>query len=450
MEYKPLTNSQTENLINSTKKIHNRIISEGNVNSVDFSLNSEQRKDITLRNYPAPFVVKIDSTTNRPVFSKNEVFRFKVNTKPYWLEGEGHALNSDFDFSIRENVLAPIRRAKASFDFALWIADKNNENLDGELSNLWEYDLPLIYQIKECNLNCPLCFVDDESNNPIKKGVILNADKILETYLHLDELDKIILERNGNFSESIQNYIPLNKKVKHIRVSGGEPTIVLEHILELSDKAKKMKNPPIIQSNSNLSTGDYIPRQIIDGVFEEDILERIGKNDVPFLVCFKGSDDNNVMQNTSGYGIDSGRKPSRRINVDLQMRAFKLFTDNCWNVYPDIINPNPATFENFLKTLDEKVPEASRMLWILDIRPYGPVKSRVSKILEKNNSPINTDDFLKGMQINWDNNFEQCLGIIEKYLREYYPEIKPWIDSDGKEHYYKAEIRPKVNKIWRR
>jgi hypothetical protein len=212
-------------------ELRKTLVKDGKVLCVDFAL-TLQKQDITKD-------VIQDVDTGR------HAYRAKINIRSLDYELRRQKGLPPFDFSDEKAILVELHNDE-SFDIPLWFLRKAGDKLE----NIAKYDLSLMYQIKGCNFHdgsssggCHFCFVDDKSNNGCPEdGIYLSVDNIANTF-----------ERYRK-----------EKGLLTIRTSGGEPTLVLDHILALYQELAKRNLPILAQFDSNLSTAsliDYFEQQ---------------------------------------------------------------------------------------------------------------------------------------------------------------------------------------------
>jgi len=294
-------------------------------------------------------------------------YRAKINVKDFDnLERAKKGL-PPFNFNDEKAIYEAL---KEEFDIPLWILRTTGD----DIKNIRKYNLPLIYQIKGCNFHsgrkgggCKFCFVDDDSNSgEISNGVYLSPDNIVATLETVKE----------------------SKNIYHVRISGGEPTIVLDHILALLKLLNLTSPGTITQFDSNLSTGHLIEYFIQQSIFEDHILEKMAEYDPKVLVCFKGTDNEDVIHN-----IKSGCPIEEQIYSLKKMVAAEL------DVYPHIINPNPLKLKEFLERLEDEIENILLKLHIFRINLYEPNKERIR--LMANEAGISYETGLKYFETEW-------------------------------------------------
>lgn len=291
-----------------------------------------------------------------------------------------------FDFSDDSKI---IKALNDDFDFPLWFVRRAKD----DLVEIKKWNLPLIYQIKGCNFHdgsnsggCKYCFVDNEINSPWKKNsVYLSAKNVANTF------------------ESIRDKLNLH----HIRISGGEPTIVLDHIYDvLKEMDKRGLEDEGLQFDCNLSTGNLIEYFIDKGVFEEHILEKIAEYDPKVLVAFKGTDNLNIEQNTQ-----------TKLTLEDQIYTLKLLTQAGLDCYPSLYNPNVFTLDYFAeKLLDNFEESILNKIHLYPLKTYKPTEERLKHIARENG--MDAQEYILSCQTAWDNNYSKGVETWKNIVRQ--------------------------------
>ena len=321
----------------------------------------------------------------KDIATKTFPYRSKVNVKEFDSELRRQKGLAPFNFKDSKAVLAAL---KSEFDFPHWFLHKAGDKLE----NILPYDMPLMYQIKGCNYHngdevggCVYCFVDNKSNSGDRTdGVYLGVKNIVDTL-------KIMYEKRGT---------------RVIRTSGGEPTLVLDHLLQLYRYMRKRGiNPILAQFDTNLSTGRLIEKFEKAGIYEKHILEKIAEFDPKVLVAFKGTSDASIKQNVQAD-----------CDVETQIYSLRKLVKAGIDVYPYIYNPDPNTLESFVDKLMENFENILLRLQIMPLKLYTPTKQRISLLAKEKG--IEPEKLLADYQTEWKSNHEKSLELLDKKYQE--------------------------------
>jgi uncharacterized Fe-S cluster-containing radical SAM superfamily protein len=327
------------------------------------------------------------------------VFRTKVNVKeidPLAVDVYGKDF---FDITKKSDKEIEDFLKTREFDFPLWF----KHHQDFSMQKVRDYNTPFILQVAGCNFHdgsssggCWYCFVDDKSNN----GIVENGKTFLST---ADTIDSMLSAR-----DKIKNAYPTNAPhIRVLRTSGGEPTLALDWILDLWREVEKRGLDFVGQIDSNLSTGRVVEEFEKQGVYEENILEKLAQYPIKVLTALKGSDNNNLESNVQSTQT-----------LETQKRSLKRILKAGFDIYPQMYNPKPETLEGFLGELDSEVENLSLRIHIGPLKVYGPTKARLS--IEAMRQGKNAEEFLKEKQTEWDGNYANSCEVLDKYLRERY------------------------------
>jgi len=366
------------------KVLRRKLIDGKNVLCVDFA-GSLQAEDIEKR-------TDLIADADTGAFS----YRAKINIKEIDDNERKKKGLSPFDFSDYSNIMQALNN---DFDFPLWFIRRAGE----DISNIIKWNLPFLYQVKGCNFHdgspgggCRYCFVDNELNNPDKQNSsYLSAQNVVNTF------------------ESARDKLNLH----HIRISGGEPTIVLDHILDvLKEMDKRGLSHEGVQFDCNLSTGRLIEHFIDKDVFEKHILEKIAEYDPKVLVAFKGTDDKNIQYNTQ-----------TKLTLDDQIYTLNLLSDAGLDCYPSLYNPNRFTLDYFAeKLLDTFEESILNKIHLYPLSVYGPTKKRLEHIAF--NNQIDPEKYISICRERWNHNYivgvEEWSKIVKKRTGIKYKEIE--------------------------
>ncbi|MBS3107728.1 hypothetical protein J4468_02325, partial [Candidatus Woesearchaeota archaeon] len=199
------------------------------------------------------------------------VFRTKVNIKEIDpMAAEKKEINF---FNLKGKNDAEIENFLKiqEFDFPLWF-----KHTDGfSMQRVLDYNPPFIFQVAGCNFHdgsstggCWYCFVDDRSNDgKPTKG---------KSYLSTDQTIASMIIARGKIRQAYQKY-DVNVGIKVLRASGGEPTIVLDWILDLWRTIERRGLDFVGQIDSNLSTGILVDAFEKEGIFEFNTLKKLAQ-----------------------------------------------------------------------------------------------------------------------------------------------------------------------------
>ncbi len=342
------------------------INNEGKVLCVDFE-KTIQKQDLTKGHF------KDEATGTYP-------YRSKVNIKDFDPELRAKQGLPPFDFTDRNAVYDAMSK---EFDIPDWFRAKAGDKLE----NILPYDTPWIYQLKGCNFHdgscaggCTYCFVDNESNSgKVDRGVYLSVENILDSFQKAQK----------------------EKGTKVIRTSGGEPTLVLDHLLSLY---REMDNrgikPTLVQIDTNLSTGKLIEHFENEGVYEKNILEKIAQYDPKALVAFKGTSDDNIRQNVQAS-----------CTVDDQIYSLRKIVFAGIDVYPYIYNPDPNTLESFINKLEKNFKNILPRIHIGLLKTYSPTKQRIALLAQEQG--LSPERLMAEYEAEWKYNYNKSCKIME-------------------------------------
>ncbi|MBN2459699.1 radical SAM protein [Candidatus Woesearchaeota archaeon] len=303
---------------------------------------------------------------------------------------------------------------RQEFDFPLWF--KHNEGF--EMKKITDYNTPFIVQVAGCNFHdgtetggCWYCFVDNISNNG-KPG----AGK---AWLGVDELVDSMQAARAKINDFYRNNYDYNLDIKVLRISGGEPTIVLDYALDVWRQIAKRGLDLVGQIDSNLSTGSVVRRFEKEGIYKRHILEKLAEHPVKVLTAIKGTDPISLQDNVQS-------NPSMKE----QLYSIKRFVNAGFDIYPQMYNPNPLTLWNYLEKMDRHIENFALRVHIGPLKIYGPTTQRLTH--EANRLGIAPETLIAQKKQEWDDNYKNGCDVINSYLQEYY--------GVG----YKNRVRPKV------
>lgn len=356
--------------------LRSKLVKDGKVLVVDFE-KTLQLADIRKRND-----VIVDVDTNKCVY------RAKINCKlmddvERAKKGKADKFDPDNEEMVRESL-------REEFDMPLWFLRAHNE----PLNQIKKWNMPLIYQMAGCNFHagnstdgCIYCFVDNESNYASPNVTTwLTAENIVNTFENISE--------------------PMN--INHLRGSGGETTLTLDHTLDvLKIMRERGYEKSRFQFDSNLSTGKLIDDFIKEKIYPENILGQIADYDPKVLVAFKGSSNKSVRGNTqSNLGI-----------MD-QIQTFAKLVDAGLDCYPYIYNPNPKNLLSFVAYVEKYVENFGKKLHVGRLNNYETTKARFKKIANETGMPAEAVE--KQYVAEWKNNYEQSIVELDSFLKGKY------------------------------
>lgn len=316
------------------------------------------------------------------------IFRTKVDVKEVDPQWRAQRNLEPFDFSDEKEI---IRCLNKEFDMPVWFLRGANK----PLSNIADYNLNFIYQVKGCNFHdgskyggCKFCYVDNISNNgSLKGGTYISVEDIIDSFVSARSKFKVGLNR--------------------LRTSGGEPTLILDHILELMEKLAERGLDTQLQSDTNLSTGKLIEKFEENGIYQKNILERLAEFPVKILAGGKGSDTNNIMENIQA---DS--------DLETQTYSLKKLIKAGLDVYLFLYNPNPETLKDYMLTLDRGIENIIPRTHIGLIKIYSPTAERLKFLAEKENK--DPAEFIEAYKNKLEENYKRSVGVMENLMMERY------------------------------
>lgn len=291
---------------------------------------------------------------------------------------------------------------RAEFDFPLWF--KHNKGFS--FKRIGDYNPPIIFQVGGCNFHdgtetggCWYCFVDDTSNDGLPSSG--------KTYMGIGEtVDSAVNARKK--IASIYRKVDKDIDPKVIRISGGEPTIALDWILDLWREIEKQNQDFVGQIDSNLSTGKVVDSFEEQGIYEQDILKKLARYPIKVLTAIKGTDEKNIQENVQSTAT-----------MEDQIYSIRKFLEAGFDIYPQMYNPNPETLEAYLKRMDnEEIENFSQRVHIGPLKIYGPTKKRLT--FEATRIGAEPEVYIQQKKSEWDENYAKSAGIINQYLIDTY------------------------------
>lgn len=333
------------------------------------------------------------------VSNGNFVFRAKVNVKEIDPVASKEYKVHFFDVSKKTNGEIEDIIKKSEFDFPLWFKHEK----DFDMKRVCDYNPHFILQVAGCNFHdgsssggCWYCFVDDCSND----GKSRNG----KSYLRTKETIESLVSARGKIRDFYKKE-EMDVNLKVIRTSGGEPTIVLDWILELWKGIEKRNLDFVGQMDSNLSTGGLVDYFEKEGIYEKNILEKLAQYPVKILTALKGCDEENLQSNVQSLAT-----------MEEQKYSLLKFLRAGFDIYPQMYNPNPKSLKNYLKEMDKIIKNFSLRVHIGPLKIYGPVRKRL--FLEAERQEIEPEKFIAQKKSEWDTNYIYGCKTIEDYLRK--------------------------------
>lgn len=379
------------NPIRRALELRKTLVSDGKILVVDFS-NNLQGIDTSK---------VIDRMPN--VATGQHVFRAKINVKGIDpIAANSPDYKTDF-FDIRERTDKEIERfiRRQEFDFPLWY--KHCKGF--EMRRATDYNPVFGFQVAGCNFHdgsasggCWYCFVDDASNNgtPGIGKATLGIDETIDSALAAREKIRQQYAEAGH-----------DLSIKVLRASGGEPTIILDWILNLWRRIAERGCDFVGQLDSNLSTASVVDHFEKEGIYEPNTLEKLAEFPVKVLAALKGCNAENLQENVQSTAT-----------MDEQLRSLKKFLTAGFDIYPALYNPDPASLKTYLERMDSIIENFSLRVHIGPLTAYGPTRKRLQ--IEAQRQGKDPDTFLRIATQNWKDNYERSRAIIDAHLMERY------------------------------
>ena len=328
------------------------------------------------------------------------VFRSKVNVKNIDPLASRVYGKDFFDIAKHSDKEVENYVNHCEFDFPLWF--KNHSGFS--MKRVLNYNPPLILQVAGCNFHdgsdsggCAYCFVDNESNDGVINGgkTWIGINETVNSAISAREKVKKIYGEKG-----------VDLEMKVLRISGGEPIIALDWILNLWGAIEKRNLDFVGQIDTNLSTGqlvDYFEQQ---GVFEPHILEKLAEHPVKVLVALKGVDEKNLQENVQALAT-----------MEQQEYSIKKFLNAGIDIFPQMYNPNPKTLGAYLKKMDGLIENFSSRINLGPLSIYSPTEKRLTSQAQK--LGVNPEEFIRLKKEKWDENYKRGCEVIDSYLRQH-------------------------------
>ena len=327
------------------------------------------------------------------------LFRVKFNSKAIDPLAAAEYGTNFVDTSVMSDEKIEEFLKRSEFDFPLWF--KHTPGF--KMGRAVDYNAPFILQVAGCNFHdgtptggCRFCFVDNESNDGVfgPKKAWLSVDDCIDSFLRArDKVYEFYMEWTGK-----------EVVTRVLRISGGEPTLVLDWILKLWQAIEKRglldDDCDIVgQVDTNCSTM---------AILDQGILETLSSYPVKFLAGMKGCDSKNIAGNVQAEQT-----------VTRQMNVIKTLVDCGIDVFPQMYNPDPATLRLFLELVDNFVIDNfSRRVHISPLKLYGPTRRRLE--LEADALGIDRSFNIDQSVEQWSNNYSESIAVLDAYLRDAY------------------------------
>ena len=195
-------------------------------------------------------------------------------------------------------------------------------------------------QIAGCDFDCNYCYVPKKINAASPEfGKYFSAKEIIDYFLSAREKSK--------------------EPMKVIRISGGNPTIVPEIIVDIYSEIKSQNLDVYLWIDSNLSTQKYLEN------LKGDFKNIISQKNVGLVGCFKGFCEEDFEKIS---GVESKF-------YDRQFETAKWFLDNKTDFYvyvPALVYKEERVEEKLRrfvekqKSLNEKLPLRTEILPVID------------------------------------------------------------------------------------
>jgi len=356
-----------ENWVNYCLNLRKGVVSKGEKDDKKFLLanflGTEQQKDIEKR---TPLI--------------QDFFRIKINVKAFnekEMQKKGMHMHA-IDFADNEAVFKALRE---EFDIPYWGFTK--------LKNrpLKDYNDIFVYQLKACNVFCPWCYVDDANKNGKQ-------------------------ENNSRFfsmSEIMDSFEDERKKqnIHMFRISGGEPTLAVEQWLEALRglRNRGMGDDICIQSDTNLTTGNFIDYLQSGGELDKNLLEKVAEFPNFGVLCsFKGTDTEGFLRSMGITKVNGSVEDKYSFLEEERWYSFSKLVNSGIDAYPFIYDPNPETLEKFMEKGAKMFGDGFYLkTWAYPLKLYGAEEERLKKIDK------NPEDYQKEL----DDNFKRSKEVMQ-------------------------------------
>lgn len=180
--------------------------------------------------------------------------------------------------------------------------------IQSKLGGEWsQFNRMISIHIPSCPLNCWHCYVDKELLNQ-EKTDYFSAEKIVDFFIEQRDIDKKI-----------------NVESNVLRITGGEPFLIPEMILEILEELKNrnLDGEIFVWTETNITPLSFA-KDIIDW---EDILSKLsGYSNFAVHPCFHGTSDDDIEKITRREGI----------TVDNLMGGLRSLINKDIDIYPTV------------------------------------------------------------------------------------------------------------------
>ena len=267
--------------------------------------------------------------------------------------------------------LRPIKEVKKlEFQNPAYSAAYRFKGKSGDPRN---YNKVFVAQVSGCTYSCNFCYVPPEVNvaNP-RLGKFFSPQEIVDCFLSTRKKSKE----------------PMNV----IRITGGEPTIVPEIIIDIYDEMEKrgLNESTYLWIDTNLSTTKYIEK------LENDLKNIMQKINVGVVGCFKGVCKEDFSMLTG----------ARQEFYENQFKSTKLFLKWKTDFYvylPALIYENNVEqkIKDFIKKLKEINKNLPLRVEMLEIKEVGGAPKNIEQKAKQGRPMPKTDQ--RGVFDSWYN-----------------------------------------------
>lgn len=202
-----------------------------------------------------------------------------------------------------------------------------------------DYSKVFTIQVSGCDFDCNFCYVPKKIN------------------IASPELGKYFSAR-----EMVNNFLSAKEKSKEpmnvIRISGGNPTIIPEIIIDIYNEIKRQNLNVYLWIDSNLSTAKYLER------LENDLKNILNQKNIGVVGCFKGvcKEDFSLL---TGVEPEHYKEQFETAKWFLEQRAdFYIYLPAL--VYKNNIEEKLKKFIERLRELNKNLPLRTEVLEIID------------------------------------------------------------------------------------
>lgn len=329
------------------------------------------------------------------------VFRAKVNVKE--IDPIAAATYGKDFFDVTKHSDDEIERViqKAEFDFPLWFKD----HPDFTMQKTVDYNPPFIMQVAGCNFHdgseeggCMYCFVD----NVLNDGLVATG----KTFLAPGDAIDSMVAASARVKEFYRTQANMDLDMKVFRVSGGEPTIALDWILNAWGEIAKRGLKYVGQIDSNLSTGPLVDEFERTGIYAPHTLERLAEHPIKILTALKGVNDKNLQENVQS-----------KTTMATQLYSIKKFMNAGFDIFPQMYNPDPKCLDEYLTRMDGEIENFSSRVHIGPLKVYGPTEKRLTAYAKRMGIE-DAEGFVEDTKKQWDSNYEGGCEVMHEYLEK--------------------------------